>query len=450
MSDKDTAAQAQPTPAPGGANLDGPATGGAHSDAPEDSAASRAADLDYSFPDDPAALPDESQAEDLAGAEALAEDDSPAVAANSPARPPEPVDPVEPGDRGVALEEAEPEGQVEPDEAAEPGKPGEPDGPDSPSGPPAVTEEGDPGSLPAKADDGGDDGGSGGGGNDLEDEEDDEDDEERPGQSIFDHFRELRSRLVRIGLAIVVGFGICWFFHEQIAAIVYRPLVMVLPANQGSSIIFTGVAEGFLTHMKLAIVAGIFLMSPYIFYQIWAFIAPGLYSEEKRFIIPVAMSSGLCFIAGGLFCYFVVFPNAFRFFMTYSEGPFQAMPSMKEYFGFTMQLMIAFGLIFEMPLFCFFLARMGLVKAAAMRRFRRYFIVIAFIVGAFLTPPDPLSQFLMAAPLLTLYELSIIIVSLAGKKEEAPDPDDEEDDPDDEDDEDEDDEDEEDETPAGK
>lgn len=279
--------------------------------------------------------------------------------------------------------------------------------------------------------------------NEEEDDEDDEeeDDEEQEGrgsQSIFEHFRELRTRLVRVAIAIVVGFGICWFFHTEIANIVYRPLINALPegSNKASSIIFTGVAEGFLTHMKLSIVAGIFLMSPVIFYQIWAFIAPGLYDEEKRFVIPVAISSGLCFMAGGSFCYFVVFPNAFQFFMTYSDGPFQAMPSMKEYFGFTMQLMLAFGIIFEMPLFSFFLAKLGIVRASAMRRFRRYFIVIAFILGAFLTPPDPLSQLLMAGPLLILYELSIIIASFAGKKEEPA-----EEDEDDEDDESEDDED---------
>lgn len=337
-------------------------------------AASRSADLDYSFPDDSTPPPASGQTgeEPLQGEDAVMGTDSAEGEADAPA----------------ALSSA----------------------------PPAASADG-----------------GGNGGNDEEDDEEDEDDEDddedeekRPGQSIFDHFRELRARLLRIAVAILVGFGICWFFHEQIAAIVYHPLVVALPEGETSSIIFTGVAEGFLTHMKLAIVAGIFLMSPFIFYQIWAFIAPGLYSEEKRFILPVAVSSGLCFIAGGLFCYFVVFPNAFRFFMTYSDGPFTAMPSMKEYFGFTMQLMIAFGLIFEMPLFCFFLAKMGVIRAESMRHFRRYFIVIAFILGAFLTPPDPLSQFLMAGPLLLLYEFSILIVSLTGKKKEE-DEDDEED-----------------------
>lgn len=354
--------------------------------AAESEAQSRAADLDYSFPpDDPAAMPlepEESAAEaETADEQALAAAESSAVPATQASG----------GGGGGAVAV------------------------------PNETEEADD-------DDDGDD-----------EEEDEEEGEVRPAQSIFEHFRELRSRLIRIAFAIVAGFGICWFFHNQLADIVYLPLINALPegAEKSSSIIFTGVAEGFLTHMKLAIVAGIFVMSPFIFYQVWAFIAPGLYREEKRFIVPVAISSALCFIAGGLFCYFVVFPNAFRFFMTYSDGAFQAMPSMKEYFGFTIQLMLAFGLIFEMPLFCFFLAKMGIVKASAMRRFRRYFIVIAFILGAFLTPPDPLSQMLMAGPLLILYELSILIAAAAGKKKEAAEEDDDDEDDEDEDEEDE-------------
>ncbi|MDR2050322.1 MAG: twin-arginine translocase subunit TatC [Deltaproteobacteria bacterium] len=239
--------------------------------------------------------------------------------------------------------------------------------------------------------------------------------------SLTEHFRELRSRLIRIGLGIVAGFLICWGFSDLLADLLYLPLVRVLPAGDAvpSSIIFTGIAEGFFTHMKLAIVAGIFLVSPFIFYQIWAFIAPGLYAEEKKFLMPVAACSAVCFVLGGAFCYFVVFPNAFRFFMTYSKGPFKAMPGMDEYFGFTMQLLLAFGLVFEMPVLAFFLSRLGVVSAAAMRSFRRYFVVIAFILGAALTPPDVISQLLMAAPLLLLYEASILIAALCGKKTAA-------------------------------
>ncbi len=261
----------------------------------------------------------------------------------------------------------------------------------------------------------------GGDGNGTDDgAEADEDEEDAPGAplTLTDHFRELRNRLIKIFLGVIIGFLVCWSFSDILAELLYLPLVRVLPVSGDapSSIIFTGIAEGFFTHMKLAIVAGIFLTSPFIFYQIWSFIAPGLYDEEKKFVVPVAVCSAICFIAGGCFCYFVVFPNAFRFFMTYSDGAFKAMPSMKEYFNFTMQLILAFGMVFELPLFTFFLARIGLVTAPAMRRFRRYFIVIAFVLAAMLTPPDVISQLLMAAPMLILYELSIFIAAIFGKK----------------------------------
>lgn len=262
-------------------------------------------------------------------------------------------------------------------------------------------------------------GGGNGNGTDNSNEvdEDEADDAPEAALSLTDHFRELRNRLIKIFIGIIAGFLICWGFSNELADILYKPLVTALPSGDTpSTIIFTGIAEGFFTHMKLAIVAGIFVMSPFIFYQIWSFIAPGLYDEEKKFVVPVAVCSAICFIAGGLFCYFVVFPNAFRFFMTYSEGPFTAMPSMKEYFNFTIQLILAFGIVFELPVFSFFLARIGLVTAAKMRRFRRYFIVVAFILGAMLTPPDVISQLLMAAPMLVLYEVSILIAAVFGKK----------------------------------
>ena len=249
--------------------------------------------------------------------------------------------------------------------------------------------------------------------------------QEKP-QSLMDHFRELRGRLLRIFVSIIAGFLICWGFSERLADLLYLPLVRVLPVDgdMPSSIIFTGIAEAFFTHLKLALVAGIFVVSPYIFYQIWSFIAPGLYTEEKRFIMPVAVCSAICFILGALFCYLVVFPNAFGFFMTYSQGPFKAMPGMEEYFDFTTQLILAFGLVFELPVFSFFLARFGLVTAKSMRAFRRYFVVVALILGAVLTPPDVLSQILMACPMILLYEVSILIAAAVGRKKTGPVPDD--------------------------
>lgn len=247
----------------------------------------------------------------------------------------------------------------------------------------------------------------------------DQEEEQEP-MGFLDHFRELRSRLFRIFIGIIAGFAVCYAFDDYLVDFLYAPLLEALPKGEvPAKVIYTGLAEAFFVRMKLAAVAGVFLICPYIFYQIWAFIAPGLYDEEKKFIIPVAVCSALFFILGGAFCYYIVFPNAFPFFMSYSEGAFQATPKMDEYFGFTLKLIFAFGLIFELPLFTFFLARMGILTAEIMRKGRGYFIVIAFILGAVLTPPDVISQLFMAAPMLVLYEVSIFIAKAFGRKRPA-------------------------------
>lgn len=170
----------------------------------------------------------------------------------------------------------------------------------------------------------------------------------------------------------------------------------VMPAD--SKFIYTGVAEGFFVDMKVAFVAGVFVACPFLFYQIWAFIAPGLYEEEKKYIIPLALSSALFFILGGVFCYFGVFPFAFEFFMSYSTDNIVAMLSIDEYLSFALKMVLAFGLIFEMPLFSFFLARMGLITAQKMREVRKYAILAILVVAAILTPPDVFSQLMMAGP----------------------------------------------------
>ena len=183
-----------------------------------------------------------------------------------------------------------------------------------------------------------------------------------------------------------------------------------------SKFIYTGVAEGFFVDMKVAFVAGVFVACPFLFYQIWAFIAPGLYEEEKKYIIPLALSSALFFILGGVFCYFGVFPFAFEFFMSYSTDNIVAMLSIDEYLSFALKMVLAFGLIFEMPLFSFFLARMGLITAQKMREVRKYAILAIFVVAAILTPPDVFSQLMMAGPMIVLYEVSIWVAVLVGKK----------------------------------
>ncbi|WP_252209517.1 MULTISPECIES: twin-arginine translocase subunit TatC [Desulfovibrio] len=245
-----------------------------------------------------------------------------------------------------------------------------------------------------------------------EDEVEEEADD-RP-MGLMDHLSELRGRLVRCCLAVMVGFIACWAVVDPIFDALVAPLLSVLP--DGSHAIYTTLPEGFFTRMHIAFVAGVFVSSPAIFYQVWAFIAPGLYEEEKRSIIPVAVMSAFFFISGGAFCYFVVFPNAFAFFMSYATDTIVAMPKISDYLSFVLKLILAFGLVFEMPLFAFFLARMGIITAELMRRVRRYAILAIFIVAAILSPPDVVSQLLMAAPMLVLYEVSIFVAAGFGKK----------------------------------
>lgn len=232
--------------------------------------------------------------------------------------------------------------------------------------------------------------------------------------SFFDHLRELRTRMVRSILALAVGFFGCYAWSKELFDILIRPLVKVFPP--GGALIYTALPEAFMTYMKVSLVAGFLAVSPYIFYQMWCFIAPGLYKEEKIWLIPIAFFSAFFFAAGAMFGYFVVFPYAFQFFMEYASETIKPMPSLAEYLSFSLKMLFAFGVIFELPLFIFFLARIGLVTPKSLRKFRRYAILLAFIVGAVLTPPDVISQSLMALPLIFLYELSILVAVVFGKK----------------------------------
>ena len=236
---------------------------------------------------------------------------------------------------------------------------------------------------------------------------------DRP-MSLMEHLNELRSRLMwMVGFAIV-GFLGCWVIVDPIFDALTKPLMAVLP--EGTHAQYTTLPEAFFTRMYISFVAGLFAASPLIFYQVWAFIAPGLYDEEKRYIIPIALISAMFFMGGGAFCYYIVFPFAFSFFVSFSTPEIVITPKMSDYLSFVIKLILAFGLIFEMPIFALFLSRMGVVTAAMMRRFRRYAIVLIFIVAAILTPPDVLSQLLMAGPMILLYELSVGVAAIFGRK----------------------------------
>lgn len=238
------------------------------------------------------------------------------------------------------------------------------------------------------------------------------DDEKSMG--LLEHLDELRKRLVKCVAAICIGFAVCWVFVDPLFDFLVRPLLAALPS--GTHAQYTTLPEAFFARMTIAFVAAIFLTSPAIFYQLWAFIAPGLYEEEKKYIVPIAFVSALFFIAGAAFCYLVVFPFAFSFFLSYSTPEIEVTPKISDYLSFVLKLVFAFGLIFEMPVFTLFLARMGIVTASLMRKWRKYAIVAIFILAAILTPPDVMSQLLMACPMLALYELSIWVAVIFGRK----------------------------------
>lgn len=221
------------------------------------------------------------------------------------------------------------------------------------------------------------------------------------------HLAELRKRL-GISLAVViVMFLVCFSFWQPILDWMIAPLKEVLPT--GSSVIFTGVQEPFFTAMKVAFFAGFILSLPVIFWQFWLFVAPGLYDNEKRLVIPFVSAATLMFLMGAAFCYYIVVPLAFAFLIGFGSALFTALPSIGEYVGFFTKILVGFGLSFEMPVIIFFFAKLGLVDDRGLKEFFRYAIIIIFVVAAMLTPPDVLSQFLMAAPLIILYGISILV-----------------------------------------
>ncbi|NPA95218.1 MAG: twin-arginine translocase subunit TatC [Thermodesulfobacteria bacterium] len=237
--------------------------------------------------------------------------------------------------------------------------------------------------------------------------------------SLTEHLAELRTRLIRSIAAVAVGFCISYAFIEPIFALLSKPLEEVVPP--GTTLIFTSYPEAFFTYLKLALTCGIFLASPFILYEIWAFVAPGLYPHEKKWALPFIVFSSLFFVGGALFGYIVVFPAAFNFLASYAGQDLKLMPSVSEYFSLTIKLLLGFGAAFELPIFMVFMALIGLIDAKMLRKNRKYALLIIFILAAILTPtPDVVNQCLLALPLLVLYEISIFLVALIGKRRESP------------------------------
>lgn len=233
---------------------------------------------------------------------------------------------------------------------------------------------------------------------------------------LLSHLNELRLRLTRIVIMVLIGFIGFYGISELAYTYLAEPLTRFLP--EGSTLIYTSPQGAFFTYLKVALMLSILGTSPYTFYQIWAFIAPGLYKEEQRAVLPLAFFSAFFFLAGAAFCYITVFPIAFKFFMGFTTDMVRPMISVEEYLSFALKLIIAFGLVFEMPLFSYFLARLRIITPEGMRRYRKYAILVIFIIAAILTPPDVFSQVLMAFPMMFLYEVSIYITKVAGRTRE--------------------------------
>jgi sec-independent protein translocase protein TatC len=233
--------------------------------------------------------------------------------------------------------------------------------------------------------------------------------------SFLEHLDELRKRLIVSVAAIAGGFFICIFFIDKIFAFIMRPLLTVLP--RGGHFIYTEPAEMFMIQLKGAALAGLVLATPVVLYQLWLFIAPGLYSHEKKFAIPFVFMATFFFVAGVLFSHFIAFPWTWAFFASFSTDYVDFMPKVSPVFGFYAKMLLAFGVIFQMPTLVFFLARFGLITAGFLVRYFKYAFLIIFIVAAVLTPgTDVVSQLMMALPMLLLYIISIGIAWLFGRK----------------------------------
>jgi len=235
--------------------------------------------------------------------------------------------------------------------------------------------------------------------------------------SFLDHLQELRSRLIRAALAIIIGFGASIYFAERLFELLASPLLKLLP--EGSTLIATALQDPFFMYLKVAFVAGIFIVLPYVIWQLWLFVAPGLLDNERKYALPSIVIATLLFYFGAAFAYFVVFPAAFKFFLGYQTPYLKPMIAIREYVSLVLLLMLAFGAVFETPVVIVFLGLLGIVNSKMLRKGRRYFVVLAFIIAAVLTPtPDVINQCLMAVPMLLFYEISLRILGVIERRRE--------------------------------
>lgn len=230
---------------------------------------------------------------------------------------------------------------------------------------------------------------------------------------LMEHLVELRRRLIRAFIALFAAFAVCFYFAGEIFAFLTQPLIAGFGPGQGR-LVYTKLYEAFFVEVRVAFFAAFFVAFPVIANQLWAFIAPGLYVKEKRAFLPFLIATPILFLLGASLAYYVVMPVAIRFFLGY-QGQIpgieqQALPAMGEYLSFVMHFILAFGIAFLLPVLLMLMERAGLVTRDQLKRGRRYAILVAFVVAAVATPPDVISQFMLAVPLILLYELSLVAI----------------------------------------
>lgn len=237
--------------------------------------------------------------------------------------------------------------------------------------------------------------------------------EELPRMSVLEHLEELRSCLIHSLAAIFIGFLVCWMIARDIFQFLQAPVLKEL-GEMG--LVFTHLTDPFLLYMKVAFLAGVFLSSPYVLYQVWKFVSPGLYPGERRMVIPFVLFTSAFFIAGGYFGYRVVFPLMCNFFIRLGSD-FTPVLTVREYMSLVTKLLIGMGLVFELPVLIFFLSRLGIVSAGFLLRNFKYAVLLIFIIAAVITPtPDIITQSTLAVPMILLYFLGILVSAIFGKK----------------------------------
>ena len=240
-------------------------------------------------------------------------------------------------------------------------------------------------------------------------------------QPFVQHLIELRDRLVKATIAVLVAGAALAIYPgpADLYDLLAAPLVAQLP--EGGHLIATSVISPFLVPLKILLMTAFLAALPVVLYQVWAFVAPGLYSHEKKLVLPLVVSSTVLFMVGVAFCYFFVFGQVFKFIQSFAPKSITAAPDIEAYLGFVISMFIAFGLAFEVPIVVIVLARLGVVTVEKLKDFRSYFIVLAFIIAAIVTPPDVVSQLALAIPMCILYEIGIWAAQLFIKHTQAPD-----------------------------